>query len=106
MSDDDPAEVIGLRGRRYQDQGSPNGDRRLQSTYGIPHDSPVSVDPDRRSKKCSVARRGIETVRADRDLAVTGLINSSQELLKNVIKLLRTTAADELRSMEQDGHRR
>jgi hypothetical protein len=34
-----------LRGRRYQDQSRPKGDQRLQSAYGIPHDSPVSVDP-------------------------------------------------------------
>ena len=50
VSDDNLVQNVGLRGRRYQDQGSPNGDHRLQNTYGIPHDSPVSMKYGRRIK--------------------------------------------------------
>ena len=43
VSDDNLVQNVGLRGRRYQDQDSPDGDHRLQNTYGIPHDAPVSM---------------------------------------------------------------
>ena len=70
VSDDNLVQDVGLGGRRYQDKGNSSGDHHLQSTYGIPHDSPVWVNLGKWRKECNVARRGIEIISAERGRAV------------------------------------
>src|SRR5215217_6004972 len=66
VRDDDFVQHGGVRGRRDKSYGSPSDDHRLQSTYGVLHNSPVSGDSDEWSTQSNVTEADVGNPRAER----------------------------------------